>query len=159
MTHVGSALVDPYSAIAASAAALYGPLHGGANEAVIRMLEQIEKVENVPKFLEDVKKRKTLLFGFGHRVYRETDPRSKVIRKVADEVAFFALGFTLIRQVFEAVGRDPLIDIAIALHQAASNDEYFTSRKLYPNVDFWSGLIYKAMGFPLDFFPGISHSI
>lgn len=86
MTHVGSSLVDPYSAIAASAAALYGPLHGGANEAVIRMLEKIAKVENVPQFIEDVKARKTLLFGFGHRVYRETDPRSKVIRKVADEV-------------------------------------------------------------------------
>lgn len=88
MTHVGSSLVDPYSAIAASAAALYGPLHGGANEAVIRMLEKIGKVENVPQFLEDVKTKKTLLFGFGHRVYRETDPRSKVIRRVADEVFY-----------------------------------------------------------------------
>jgi citrate synthase len=95
MTHVGSSLVDPYSAIAASAAALYGPLHGGANEAVIRMLTKIGKVENVPQFIEDVKARKTLLFGFGHRVYRETDPRSKVIRKVADEVGHF-LGNELI---------------------------------------------------------------
>ncbi|KAK9454669.1 citrate synthase-like protein [Dipodascopsis uninucleata] len=140
MVHVGSSLADPYSCIAASAAALYGPLHGGANEAVIRMLTKIGSVENVPAFLEGVKQKKELLFGFGHRVYRETDPRSKIIREVAD-------------LVFDVCGREPLIDVAIALKDAALKDEYFTSRKLYPNVDYWSGLIYKSMGFPLDFYP------
>ncbi|KAK9462693.1 citrate synthase-like protein [Lipomyces oligophaga] len=140
MVHVGSSLVDPYSCISAAASALYGPLHGGANEAVIRMLTKIGSVENVIPFLEQVKQKKELLFGFGHRVYRETDPRSKVIREVAD-------------MVFEVCGREPLIDVAIALKDAALKDEYFTSRKLFPNVDYWSGLIYKAMGFPLDFYP------
>ncbi|KAK9469694.1 citrate synthase-like protein [Lipomyces arxii] len=140
MVHVGSSLVDPYSCIAAASAALYGPLHGGANEAVIRMLSKIGSIENVPSFLEKVKQKKELLFGFGHRVYRETDPRSKVIREVADSV-------------FEVCGKEPLIEVAIALKDAALSDEYFTSRKLFPNVDYWSGLIYKAMGFPLDFFP------
>jgi citrate synthase len=140
MTHVGSSLVDPYSAIAAAAAALYGPLHGGANEAVIRMIEKIGTVENVPVFLEKVKQRKELLFGFGHRVYRNTDPRSTIIRQVADVV-------------FTVCGREPLIEVATALRDAALKDEFFVSRRLYPNVDFWSGLIYKAMGFPLDFFP------
>lgn len=140
MVHVGSSLVDPYSCIAAASAALYGPLHGGANEAVIRMLSRIGSVENVPSFLEGVKSKKELLFGFGHRVYKETDPRSKIIREVADTV-------------FEVCGREELIDVAIALKDAALKDEYFTSRKLYPNVDYWSGLIYKAMGFPLDFYP------
>ncbi|KAK9321659.1 citrate synthase-like protein [Lipomyces orientalis] len=140
MVHVGSSLVDPYSCVAAASAALYGPLHGGANEAVIRMLTKIGSVENVPVFLDAVKQKKELLFGFGHRVYRETDPRSKVIREVAD-------------MVFEVCGREPLIEVAIALKDAALKDEYFTSRKLFPNVDYWSGLIYKAMGFPLDFFP------
>jgi citrate synthase len=104
------------------------------------MLERIGDPKNVPQFIADVKAKKTLLFGFGHRVYRETDPRSKVIRKVAD-------------QVFEVLGRDPLIDVALALANAAMDDEYFISRKLYPNVDFFSGLIYKTMGFPMDFFP------
>ncbi|KAK9329470.1 citrate synthase-like protein [Lipomyces starkeyi] len=140
MVHVGSSLVDPYSCVAAASAALYGPLHGGANEAVIRMLAKIGSVENVPDFLQRVKEKKELLFGFGHRVYRETDPRSKVIREVAD-------------MVFDVCGREPLIEVAIALKDAALKDEYFTSRKLFPNVDYWSGLIYKAMGFPLDFFP------
>lgn len=140
MTHVGSSMVDPYSAIAAAAAALYGPLHGGANEAVIRMIERIGTVDKIPQFLEDVKAKKELLFGFGHRVYRNTDPRSKIIREVAETV-------------FDAVGKEPLIDVAIALRDAALKDEFFVSRKLFPNVDYWSGLIYKAMGFPLDFFP------
>lgn len=140
MTHVGSSLVDPYSAIAAAAAALYGPLHGGANEAVIRMVEKIGSVDNVLPFLEKVKRKEELLFGFGHRVYRNTDPRSKIIREVADSV-------------FEACGREPLIEVATALRDAALKDEFFVSRRLYPNVDFWSGLIYKALGFPLDFFP------
>ncbi|KAI5819933.1 citrate synthase-like protein [Pyronema omphalodes] len=140
MTHVGSSLVDPYSAVAAAAAALYGPLHGGANEAVIRMIERIGSVEAVPEFLEKVKRKEELLFGFGHRVYRNTDPRSKIIREVAE-------------MVFEACGREPLIEVATALRDAALKDEFFVKRRLYPNVDFWSGLIYKAMGFPLDFFP------
>ncbi|KAK9475771.1 citrate synthase-like protein [Lipomyces japonicus] len=140
MVHVGSSLVDPYSCVAAAASALYGPLHGGANEAVIRMLTKIGSVDNVPSFLARVKSKQELLFGFGHRVYRETDPRSKVIRQVAD-------------MVFKVCGREPLIEIAIALRDAALADEYFTSRKLFPNVDYWSGLIYKAMGFPLDFYP------
>ncbi|KAF8245164.1 hypothetical protein K440DRAFT_651827 [Wilcoxina mikolae CBS 423.85] len=140
MTHVGSSLVDPYSAIAAAAAALYGPLHGGANEAVIRMVEKIGTVENVPSFLEKVKRKEELLFGFGHRVYRNTDPRSKIIREVAETV-------------FAACGREPLIEVATALRDAALKDEFFVKRRLYPNVDFWSGLIYKALGFPLDFFP------
>ncbi|KAF8463661.1 citrate synthase-like protein [Kalaharituber pfeilii] len=140
MTHVGSSMVDPYSAISAAAAALYGPLHGGANEAVIRMIERIGKVENIPQFLEDVKSKKELLFGFGHRVYRNTDPRSKIIREVADTV-------------FEVLGREPLIEVAIELKEAALRDDFFVKRKLFPNVDYWSGLIYKAMGFPLDFFP------
>ncbi|RPA80530.1 hypothetical protein BJ508DRAFT_377048 [Ascobolus immersus RN42] len=142
MVHVGSSRVDPYSAIAAAASALYGPLHGGANEAVIRMLQRIGSVDRVPAFLEGVKKKKELLFGFGHRVYRNTDPRSTIIRKVAEEV-------------FSILGRDPdgLIEIAQALRDAALKDPYFVERKLYPNVDYWSGLIYKTMGFPLDFFP------
>ncbi|KAK9382280.1 citrate synthase-like protein [Kockiozyma suomiensis] len=140
MVHVGSSLVDPYSCVAAASSALYGPLHGGANEAVIRMLTKIGSVDKVPEFLEGVKQKKELLFGFGHRVYRETDPRSKVIREVAD-------------MVFDVCGREPLIEVAIALKDAALKDEYFTSRKLFPNVDYWSGLIYKAMGFPLDFYP------
>lgn len=140
MTHVGSSLVDPYSAVAASAAALYGPLHGGANEAVIRMIEKIGTVENVPSFLSSVKAKKELLFGFGHRVYRNTDPRSKIIREVAD-------------MVFEACGRDPLVEVATALKDAALADPWFVEKKLYPNVDYWSGLIYRSLGFPLDFFP------
>lgn len=136
----GSSLVDPYSAIAAGCASLYGPLHGGANEAVIRMLISIGKPENVPAFIEAVKKREKVLSGFGHRVYKTSDPRSFIVRKTADEV-------------FKVTGKDELLETAMALHEAAMKDEYFTSRKLAPNVDFWSGLIYRAMGFPLDFFP------
>ncbi|KAI0661770.1 peroxysomal citrate synthase [Cubamyces menziesii] len=136
----GSSLVDPYSAIAAGCASLYGPLHGGANEAVIRMLISIGGPENVPAFIEVVKKKEKTLSGFGHRVYKTSDPRSFIVRKTADEV-------------FKVTGRDALLDTAMALHDAAMKDEYFIKRKLAPNVDFWSGLIYRAMGFPLDFFP------
>lgn len=135
-----SSLVDPYSAIAAGCASLYGPLHGGANEAVIRMLISIGKPENVPAFLEAVKRREKTLSGFGHRVYKTSDPRSFIVRKTADEV-------------FRVTGKDELLETAMALHDAAMKDEYFIKRKLAPNVDFWSGLIYRAMGFPLDFFP------
>lgn len=136
----GSSLTDPYSAIATGCASLYGPLHGGANEAVIRMLISIGSPDNVPAFLEQVKRREKLLSGFGHRVYKTTDPRSRIIRRTADEV-------------FKVTGKDPLIETAMRLHDMALKDEYFVKRNLYPNVDFWSGLIYKAMGFPLDFFP------
>ncbi|KAL4252258.1 Citrate synthase [Abortiporus biennis] len=135
----GSSLVDPYSAIAAGCASLYGPLHGGANEAVIRMLISIGKPENVPAFIEAVKKKEKTLSGFGHRVYKTSDPRSFIVRKTADEV-------------FKVTGRDELLETAMALHDAAMKDEYFVKRKLAPNVDF-CGLIYRAMGFPLDFFP------
>ncbi|KAF8199591.1 peroxysomal citrate synthase [Pholiota molesta] len=136
----GSSLVDPYSAIAAGCASLYGPLHGGANEAVIRMLISIGKPENVPAFIEAVKRREKVLSGFGHRVYKTSDPRSFIVRKTADEV-------------FKITGKDELLETAMALHDVAMKDEYFIKRKLAPNVDFWSGLIYRAMGFPLDFFP------
>ncbi|KAF8920417.1 peroxysomal citrate synthase [Mucidula mucida] len=135
----GSSLVDPYSAIAAGCASLYGPLHGGANEAVIRMLISIGSPDNVPAFIEAVKKREKVLSGFGHRVYKTSDPRSFIVRKTADEV-------------FKITGKDELLETAMALHEAAMKDEYFIKRKLAPNVDF-CGLIYRAMGFPLDFFP------
>jgi citrate synthase len=135
-----SSLVDPYSAMAAGCASLYGPLHGGANEAVIRMLISIGSPDNVPVFLEAVKKREQVLSGFGHRVYKTSDPRSFIVRKTADEV-------------FKITGKDELLETAMALHDAAMKDEYFIKRKLAPNVDFWSGLIYRAMGFPMDFFP------
>jgi len=115
-------------------------LHGGANEAVLDMLEEIGTVENVPKFIEGVKNKKKKLMGFGHRIYKNYDPRAKIIRQTAYEV-------------FDVLGREPLIEVATALEQAALKDEYFVSRKLYPNVDFYSGLIYKAMGFPKDMFP------
>uniref|UniRef100_A0A7S0VEM7 Citrate synthase n=1 Tax=Polytomella parva TaxID=51329 RepID=A0A7S0VEM7_9CHLO len=137
--HLASSGVDVYTAVAGAVGALYGPLHGGANEAVLRMLARIGSVENIPKFLEGVKNKKEKLFGFGHRVYRNFDPRAKIIKGVAEEV------FTL-------VGRDPLIEIAVTLQDAALADEYFVSRKLYPNVDFYSGLVYRAMGFPPQFF-------
>ncbi len=138
----GSSQVDPYSATAAAAAALYGPLHGGANEAVLRMLMQIQDVKNVPAFIKQVKEGhgESRLMGFGHRVYKNYDPRARVIKKLADEV-------------FEVTGRSPLLDIALELERIALQDEYFIKRKLYPNVDFYSGLIYQAMGFPLDMFP------
>ena len=136
---VGSSGVDPYSAVAAGVAALYGPLHGGANEAVLRMLRRIETVENIPDFLEGVKNREEKLMGFGHRVYKNYDPRARIIKKHVDEV-------------LEATGDNPLLDIATELEKRALDDDFFTSRKLYPNVDFYSGLIYEAMGIPTDMF-------
>jgi citrate synthase len=141
MRAASSSMVDPYSAVAAAAAALYGPLHGGANEAVLRMLRDIGHINNVPAFIKEVKEGKgeKKLMGFGHRVYKNYDPRAKVIKKLAD-------------QVFEVTGKNPLLDIAIELERIALQDEYFVKRKLYPNVDFYSGLIYEAMGFPSDFF-------
>ncbi|PJF18120.1 Citrate synthase [Paramicrosporidium saccamoebae] len=140
MRLIGSSLVDPYSAISGAAAALYGPLHGGANEAVVHMLEEIGSVENIPDFIAQVKNREKKLMGFGHRVYKNFDPRASLVRDV-------------LYKVFEVCGQEPLMKVAVALEQAALNDDYFVSRRLYPNVDFYSGLIYKAMGFPTDFFP------
>jgi len=141
MRVVGSSHADPYSATAAAAAALYGPRHGGANEAVIRMLTEIGSIENVEPFIASVKEGSGgRLQGFGHRVYKSYDPRAKIIKQTADEV-------------FGVTGKNPLLDIALKLEEIALSDEYFTSRKLYPNVDFYSGLIYQAMGFPLEMFP------
>ena len=140
MRVIGSSQPDPYSAMAGAAAALYGPLHGGANEKVLRMLSSIGDVKNVPEFVKKVKNRETLLFGFGHRVYKNYDPRAKIIKKVADEV-------------FDVTGRNPLLDIAIELERIALEDDFFVSRKLYPNVDFYSGIIYQAMRFPIAMFP------
>jgi citrate synthase len=140
MRVVGSSHADPYSACAAACAALYGPRHGGANEAVIRMLTEIGTVDEVPAFVAAVKAGHGRLQGFGHRVYKSYDPRAKIIKRTADEV-------------FEVTGKNPLLDIALKLEEIALNDEYFTSRRLYPNVDFYSGLIYQAMGFPLEMFP------
>jgi len=137
---VGSTQVDPYSAVAAGVAALYGPLHGGANEAALRMLERIETVENIPDFLEGVKAGNERLMGFGHRVYKNYDPRARIIRKYLDDV-------------FEVRGKSPLLDVASELEKRALDDDYFTSRKLYPNVDFYSGLIYEALGLPVAMFP------
>jgi len=140
MRHLASSGVDVYTCVSAATGALYGPRHGGANEAVLRMLENIGGKENIPKFLEKVKKREVRLMGFGHRVYKNYDPRARIVRKVAE-------------RVFDILGREPLIEVAEALEAAALRDPYFKKRKLYPNVDFYSGLIYKAMGFPTDFFP------
>jgi len=137
---VGSTQVDPYSAVAGGVAALYGPLHGGANEAALRMLARIETVENIPAFLEGVKAGNERLMGFGHRVYKNYDPRARIIRKYLDDV-------------FEVRGKSPLLDVATELEKRALDDEYFTSRKLYPNVDFYSGLIYEALGLPVAMFP------
>jgi citrate synthase len=137
---VGSSQVDPYSAVAAGVAALYGPLHGGANEAVIRMLMEIGSVANVPDAIKKFKAGEGRLMGFGHRVYKNYDPRAKIIKKIAD-------------QVFEVTGKNPLIDIAIELERIALEDDYFVKRRLYPNVDFYSGIIYQAMGFPMTMFP------
>jgi citrate synthase len=136
---VGSSHVDPFSAVSAGIAALYGPLHGGANEAVLRMLDEVGTVENVPAFIEGVKAGHGRLMGFGHRVYKSYDPRAKLIKQVAD-------------QVFEQTGLNPKLEIALELERIALEDEYFVSRKLYPNVDFYSGLIYQAMGYPTDYF-------
>jgi citrate synthase len=140
MRSVGSSHVDCYSAVAAAAAALYGPLHGGANEEVLRMLRQIGSKNRVPEFINKVKAGEGLLMGFGHRVYKNYDPRAKIIKQVAD-------------RVFEVTGRNPLLDIALELERIALEDEYFIKRKLYPNVDFYSGIIYEAMGFPVEMFP------
>jgi len=136
---VGSSQVDPYSAVAAGVAALYGPLHGGANEAVLRMLRRIETVENIPEFLEGVKSREEKLMGFGHRVYKNYDPRARIIKKHVDEV-------------LEATESNPLLEIATELEKRALDDDFFTSRKLYPNVDFYSGLIYEALEIPTEMF-------
>jgi citrate synthase len=140
MRVVGSSHADPYSACAAACAALYGPRHGGANETVIRMLGSIGSIDNVPEFIRAVKEGHGRLQGFGHRVYKNYDPRAKIIRQVAYDV-------------FEVTGKSPLLDIALKLEEVALADEYFTSRKLYPNVDFYSGLIYQAMNFPMEMFP------
>ncbi|KAF0240273.1 MAG: citrate synthase [bacterium] len=140
MRSVGSSQVDPYSAIAGAISALYGPLHGGANEAVLIMLSEIGSKENIPDFIAKVKGGSGRLMGFGHRVYKNYDPRARIIKETAD-------------QVFEVTGRNPLLDIALELERIALEDEYFIKRKLYPNVDFYSGLIYQAMGFPVGMFP------
>jgi len=140
MRAVGSSHADPYSATAAAAAALYGPLHGGANEAVIRMLEGIGDKKHIPEFVKRVKQGEDLLWGFGHRIYKSYDPRAKIIKQAADDV-------------FEITGPNPMLEIALELERIALEDEYFIERKLYPNVDFYSGIIYQALGFPVDMFP------
>jgi citrate synthase len=139
MRNIGSSHVDPYSALAGAAAALYGPLHGGANEAVLRMLKEVGSIDHVPAFIKKVKAGDGRLMGFGHRVYKSYDPRARIIKRTAYEV-------------FEVTGKNPLLDLALELERIALEDEYFVSRKLYPNVDFYSGLIYQAMGFPADMF-------
>jgi citrate synthase len=140
MRSIGSAQTDPYSSVAGAAAALYGPLHGGANEAVLRMLNEIGSIDKVPEYVKRAKSGEFRLMGFGHRVYKNYDPRAKIIKQVAYEV-------------FEVTGKDPLLDIALELERIALEDEYFVKRRLYPNVDFYSGIIYRAMGFPVDMFP------
>ena len=140
MRGIGSSQADPYSSLAGAAAALYGPLHGGANEAVLRMLKEIGSVQHVPAFIKKVKGGDGRLMGFGHRVYKSYDPRARIIKQTAD-------------LVFSVTGRNPLLDIALELERIALEDDYFVSRTLYPTVDVYSGLIYQAMGFPLDMFP------
>jgi citrate synthase len=140
MRAIGSSCADPYSAMAGAAAALYGPLHGGANEEVLKMLSRIDDARNIPEFIQRVKNGEGKLMGFGHRVYKNYDPRARIIKRVADEV-------------FEMTGRNRLLDIALELERIALEDEYFISRKLYPNVDFYSGIIYQAMGLPEAMFP------
>ncbi|MDT7778978.1 MAG: citrate synthase [Acidobacteriota bacterium] len=140
MRSIGSAETDPYSALAGAAAALYGPLHGGANEAVLRMLSEIGSKDRVPEYVKRVKAGEFRLMGFGHRVYKNYDPRARIIKQIAYEV-------------FEVTGRDPLLDLALELERIALEDEYFVKRRLYPNVDFYSGIIYRAMRFPVDMFP------
>jgi citrate synthase len=140
MRNVGSSQVDPYSAIAAATAALYGPLHGGANEEVLHMLNEIGSVSRVPEYIKKVKAGEFKLMGFGHRVYKNYDPRARIIKRVAYEV-------------FDAIGRNPLVDIALECERIALEDEYFVRRRLYPNVDFYTGLIYQSMGFPETMFP------
>ena len=138
--HLASSGVDIYSCIAGGVSALYGPKHGGANEAVLRMLEEIKTKDNIPSFIKLVKEKKKVLSGFGHRVYKSYDPRAKIVKKLSEEV-------------FSVLGKEPLIDLAVELEKIALTDEYFISKKLYPNVDFYTGVIYKAMGFPTDMFP------
>ncbi len=140
MRVIGSSQADPYSALAGAMAALYGPLHGGANEAVLRMLNEIGSVDNIPDFMESVRRGERRLMGFGHRVYKAYDPRASIIKKTAHEV-------------FEITGKNPLLDIALELERIALGEEYFVKRNLYPNVDFYSGLIYQSMGFPVEMFP------
>ncbi len=140
MRSVGSSHADPYVSVAAATAALYGPLHGGANEQVLRMLQDIRSVERIPEYVRRVKAGEFKLMGFGHRVYKNYDPRARILRGLAP-------------QVFEVCGKNPLLDIAVELERIALEDDYFVSRKLYPNVDFYSGIIYQAMGFPVDMFP------
>ncbi|MBT8404397.1 MAG: citrate synthase [Gemmatimonadetes bacterium] len=140
MRVIGSAEADPFSAMAGAMAALYGPLHGGANEQVLRMLHRIGDVKNVPEFIKGVKNREERLMGFGHRVYKSYDPRAAIIKRTAEEV-------------FEVTGRNPLLDIALELERIALEEDFFVSRNLYPNVDFYSGLIYQALGFPVEMFP------
>ena len=140
MRSVGSSHVDPYSAVAAAIAALYGPLHGGANEMVLHMLRSIGSKARVPDYIKRVKAGEVKLMGFGHRVYKNYDPRARIIKKIAD-------------QVFEVTGRNPLLDIAIELERIALQDDYFVTRRLYPNVDFYSGLIYQSLKFPVEMFP------
>jgi citrate synthase len=140
MRSIGSAQTDPFSALAGAAAALYGPLHGGANEMVLRMLSEIGSVKQVPDYIKRVKAGEFRLMGFGHRVYKNYDPRARIIKQVAYEV-------------FEVTGKDPMLDVALELERIALEDEYFVKRKLYPNVDFYSGIIYQAMKFPVDMFP------
>ena len=140
MRAVGSSRVDPYSAAAAATAALYGPLHGGANEQVLRMLNEIGSVARVPAYIERVKRGEMKLMGFGHRVYKNYDPRARIIKQVAEDV-------------FKVTGLNPLLEIAVELERIALEDDYFISKKLYPTVDFYSGIIYEAMGFPTEMFP------
>jgi citrate synthase len=140
MRTIGSSRSDPYSALAGAMGALYGPLHGGANEAVLRMLQRIGSVDDIPDFMDGVKRKEERLMGFGHRVYKAYDPRASIIKKTASDV-------------FEVTGKNPLLDIALELERIALNDDFFVSRNLYPNVDFYSGLIYQAMGFPVEMFP------
>jgi citrate synthase len=140
MRNIGSSHPDPYSCMAGAAAALYGPLHGGANEEVLRMLREIGSVDAIPAYIQRVKKGEVRLMGFGHRIYKNFDPRAKIIKQIAE-------------QVFDVTGKNPLIDIAVELERIALQEEYFVTRKLYPNVDFYSGIIYEAMKFPVDIFP------
>ena len=140
MRGVGSSHADPYSAMAAAAAALYGPLHGGANEEVLRMLREIGSKANIPAYIQRVKNGEVRLMGFGHRIYKNYDPRARIIKRVAEEV-------------FDVTGKNPLIEIAVELERIALQEEYFVTRKLYPNVDFYSGIIYEAMRFPVEMFP------
>jgi len=140
MRSIGSAHTDPFSAIGGAAAALYGPLHGGANEMVLRMLNEIGSIDKIPEYIKRVKAGEFRLMGFGHRVYKNYDPRARIIKQIA-------------YQVFDVTGKDPLLDVALELERIALEDEYFVKRKLYPNVDFYSGIIYRAMKFPVDMFP------